>query len=211
MKCLSARLLAASMVLLAAAGLGRADYLNWSYHWSVNTPVLASGTGSVAVAVVPNGNAADTIPVANLTTTSSATSANPDVYNTSYHLTLTLSDTASNTSGSLTWDTSLRGNLTATSSSVHNIFAWAGAPNALTQTLTLGHNQYQVTLQPSTATLTAPGSSTPVLLTASVSVSPTVGISGNSPEPVSLLLGGLGCTLLGVGGWWKKRRHAVKA
>jgi hypothetical protein len=29
-----------------------------------------------------------------------------------------------------------------------------------------------------------------------------------APEPTSLVLGGLGCSLLGLGSWWKSRRPA---
>jgi hypothetical protein len=216
MKSQSALLLATLVaLLLAAASPVRADFLDWGYHWKINTPVLASGTGSVALAAVQDGTGSTSaIPAVSITTTSLANQTNPDVYHATYALTLSLTDglsTSSKTSGTLTFEGLISGSLTATSSSLTNTFL-STPSNPLTQQLTLGQHVYTVTIAPTVTHLLAPGSLTPPLVDATVRVSDVQnngggGTASGTPEPASLVLGGLGFSLLGVGCWWKRTRR----
>jgi hypothetical protein len=216
---LSACLLATLVTLLpAAANSVRADFLDWGYHWNVNTPVISSGTGSVALAVVQDGSGAATIPAVSITTTSAASPINPDVFHANYNLTLTLTDNSSNSSGNLTFAGLINGTLTATGSALTNTFL-----SPMTQQLTIGQHVYTVTMDPAMTHLLPPGSATPPLLDATVQVANVTpntggsggtggtggsgGTAGNTPEPASLVLGGLGFSLLGVGSWWKRTRR----
>jgi hypothetical protein len=220
MKRLSARLLATVVALLVVtASHARADFLDWGFHWSISAShgIIPSGTGSVAVAVAPDGTGGSIIPAANVTTTSAATSASPDVYKAPYTLTLTLTDNPSHTSGSLTFAGLISGNLTATSSTLTNTFQNSAA-NPLTQSVTLGGHVYSVTIDPTIANLPIPGSASPALLDAIVKVT-NAGTGGGTgsggggghgtPEPTSLVLGGLGFSFFGVGCWWKRKRQAA--
>jgi PEP-CTERM motif len=229
MKRLSARLLTTAVALLiVTASHARADLLDWGYHWSISpnngiiqgtNPSTLNGasTGSVAIAVAQNGTdpltlqTSSTIPAATVTTTSSTTSASPDSYKSSYNLTLTLTD-PSQASGTVTFAGLISGSLTATSSSLTNTFQNT-ATNPLTQSITLGGHVYQVTIDPTVANLPIPGSSTPTLLDAIVKVSnsPPGGGGGQTPEPASLVLGGLGFSLLGVGSCWKRNRQPARS
>ncbi len=113
--CLS---IAAALVIGSTSG-ARADFMDWSYHWSI-TPgqVLSSGTGSVALALVQDGTDASTIPAATVTTTSSATDAAPDKYNVGYNLTLHLTDNPSKKSGDLTFHGTVAGTVSADSANL---------------------------------------------------------------------------------------------
>ncbi len=209
MKRLSIRLLATLVASLSATACSvRADFLDWGYHWSVNTPVLSSGTGSVALAVVQDGNGAHTIPAVSVTTTSAALPTNPDVFHSNYNLTLMLTDHSSNSSGSLTFAGLISGTLTASGSALTNTFL-----SALTQQVTIGQHVYSVTIGPDTTRLLAPGSATPPLLDATVTVGDVSqngsggGTTSSTPEPASLVLGGLGFSLFGVGCWWRRTRR----
>jgi hypothetical protein len=210
MKRLSTRLVATLVALLpATASSVRADFLDWGYHWSVNTPVISSGTGSVALAVVQDGTGADKIPALSVTTTSAALPTNPDAFHSNYNLTLTLTDNPSSSSGSVTFAGQINGTLTASGSALTNTFL-----SPLTQQVTIGQHVYSVTIDPATTRLLPPGSATPPLLDALVTVSNgsqngggNGGTAGNTPEPASLVLGGLGISLLGVGSWWKRTRR----
>jgi hypothetical protein len=209
MKRLSVRLVATLVASLAAtASSVRADFLDWGYHWSVNTPVLSSGTGSVALAVVQDGSGADKIPAVSVTTTSAALPTNPDVFHSNYNLTLTLTDHSSNTSENVTFTGLVSGTLTASGSALTNTFL-----GPLTQKVTIGQHVYTVTMDQGTTRLLAPGSATPPLLDATVTVTNASqgggngGTAGNTPEPASLVLGGLGFSLFGVGCWWKRTRR----
>ena len=202
-------LLRSSLVTLLVLGATTQLRADWSYHWSI-TPsnVLTSGTGTVSFAMAQDGTGASNIPVAAVTTSSSATASSPDRYSVGYNLTLHLTDNTSNQSGDLTFHGTVAGTVTATSSNLTNTFS-----DPLTQKLTLGSNTYSVTINPSLMTLAAPNSTTPAQINAQVSVSSATGgppsggppISG-APEPTSLTLGCLASFGCGLGAWIRRRR-----
>jgi hypothetical protein len=172
-----------ALVVLGATSSLRADFMDWSYHWSITPgPVLTSGTGSVAMGLAQDGSGAGNIPAATVTTTSSATDAAPDKYSVGYNLTLHLTDNPSNQSGDVTFHGNILGTVSATSSHLTNTFS-----DPLTQKVTLGGHVYAVTINPSLLTLAAPGSTTPPQINALVSVSDaSKGPTGPPPPPVPM-------------------------
>jgi hypothetical protein len=193
--------------------------MDWSYHWSITPgPVLASGTGSVALGLAQDGTGAATIPAATVTTTSATTDAAPDKYNVGYNLTLHLTDNPSNQSGDLTFHGTVAGTVSATSAHLTNSFS-----DPTTEKVRLGGHLYAVTINPTLLTLAAPGSAIPPQINALVSVTnapgratgpqhapgpmvqPSPGGGGpvgppihSSPEPSSLALGMLASGWLGL-------------
>jgi hypothetical protein len=211
MKRLSGRSAAwVAALLLLAPGAARADfYSNWSFTWSFN-PVPPNAPGFVPAdsGVAPGGSATggaqfaatsgstgdSTIPVATVSTTSAATTTPDSFQGTPFTFGVTITDNASNASGTLTFDGVLHDGLTATSSSAVATFSLdPGSPTSL---FLSGHT-YQVTLDPSLA-LGAPNQ-LPRLLNATVAVdaSNTGGGGGppppvqTVPEPSSLALAGI--------------------
>ncbi|HWG41456.1 MAG TPA: hypothetical protein VN688_01630 [Gemmataceae bacterium] len=201
---LSSLPLAALVVSLAAAvGSARADYLNWSYGTSTVPPGFSAtgaggGGGSVQLTPFANGAGGTSIPILAFVT-SAGTPVTFNAATSTYTLTMTITDKATNDSGSLTFHGAIGGSLSPTSASLTNTFT------DTQQSLTLDGHVYTVTLPPSLslADPTKPQQS----LTATVSV--TNGPISGVPEPASLVLGGLGFSLLGVGGWWKRGRRPI--
>ena len=168
-----------AVLALGATSSLRADFMDWSYHWSITPgPVLTSGTGSVAMALAQDGSGASKIAAATVTTTSSATAAAPDRYNVGYNLTLHLTDNQSNKSGDVTFHGTVAGTVTATSSQLSNTFS-----NPTTESVKIGGHLYSVTINPSLMTLAAPGAASPPQINALVSVTNPVGIP-TPPKPV---------------------------
>lgn len=212
----SSRLPFALMLGLLWGGAARAEYMDWSYQWGI-TPsrVLTSGTGSVTQTlyrVSPKPGAA-AIPVAAVTTTSDATSQNPDRYNKNFSLVLHLADKATHQSGSLTFYGNIRGTLSYDRANLVESF------RTPIEHLRLGNHIYYVRL-PSYVRLMPPGSLVvptyyaavsvenvppppvvhPAIKTASImTASNTAGpnIASSTPEPSGLVLGSLGVVLLG--------------
>lgn len=196
-------------------GAARADYMNWSYRWSISpAPVLASGTGTVSQALGQPGSGASRILAAAVTTSSDASAKDPDRYNASFRLTLHLMDRATRQSGSLTFAGKIIGTVTATTSRLTETFLTP------TEYLRLGKHTYLVEL-PRYIHPMAPGSLVvptyyaavrvwnvpppprrlqPRAMTASVmiaSIGADPSISASTPEPPGFVLGGLGAMLLG--------------
>jgi hypothetical protein len=214
MKRLLTRFLPLLALVLLGEGRARAEFVDYSYHWSVAPgSVIPSGTGSALFALAPDGTASSevgaatptTVAGATVTTSSSATTT-PDHFSTTYGLTLQLTDTASSESGTLTFSGTLSGTLTATSSALVASFN-----SPLTQQLTLGGHLYSVTIDPSLLNLPAPMAGSPAAINALVSVSSSSGNppppTNNTPEPSSLVLG---ATAL-VAGLYARRRQRRKA
>jgi hypothetical protein len=199
-----------ALLMVGATIQARADFMDWSYHWSISpAAVLSSGTGSVALALSQDGNGASSIPSATVTTSSSATNTAPDIYKVGYNLTLHLTDNQSHKSGELTFHGLLSGNVSATSSHLTNSFSDP------TEKLRLGGHLYSVTLNPSLMTLAPPGATVLPQINALVNVtnatgSPTPGVQNpgpgagspgtvqSTPEPTSFVLGVLAFGGLGV-------------
>jgi hypothetical protein len=181
------------------------DQIQWTYNFSPGAPaVLADGNPSAGVTFTnePTKSAIGNsdIVASNLRVFSSATADAPDVLagNGAYSLALTLTTTdASGThTGTLTFTGRLAGSLSAESANVSNQFG----PNT-TQTLTLGSVKFDVQLR----TYTPPGPPT-AINAGSISAHVTVSDATvpQMPEPSSMLLAGLGLTILG-GRAWRKR------
>ncbi len=212
MKRMSAFLWATAVASLAAAGQARADYMNWSYSTVASPPVIASGTGSIQLTGVTNGTAGSSISLLGIQDSSAATTTAPDVFKSGFNVALTVTDNQTHDSGTLTLTGSLTGNLNANGSNVTASFAGAN-------TLTLDGHRYIVSVP--ALHLTAPNTPQQALV-ASVRVIPDVpgggtgggggppGPAVSTPEPASLVLGGLGLSLLGmVRGWKRLRRPAA--
>jgi hypothetical protein len=216
----------AALLLLSAKTQSRADFMDWSYHWSISPgPVLSSGTGSVALTLARDGSGASSIPAATVTTSSSATNAAPDAYKVGYNLMLQLKDSHSNKSGTLVFHGLLSGMVSATSSHLTNSFS-----SPTTERLLLGGHLYSVTINPSLMTLAPPGSSVLPQIDALVRVTnptgrtigpPTPQVQGpppsvgppvpaqSTPEPSSLVLGML--ALGGLGLAFLQRRFCARS
>ncbi len=231
MKRLSALFGTALFVLLAAAASSaQADYLNWSYTADPNVPGIAvkatSPTGGATVALTDFNNpqaGAGKIPIIAYVTSTSATTPvtfGPSVNSpATYSLALKITDSTTHDSGTLNFTGSIAGSLTATTSSLVNTLT-----PVTSNSLTLDGHTYTVTIP--TATLAAPTSpQQDIFATISVSNATTGGGNpggGNPgggghtgpgvqgvPEPGCLLLASLGCSCLGAGCWWKRRRSAA--
>jgi hypothetical protein len=194
-------LVTTAVLLVLGDGRASAGFVDFSYHWSV-TPgsVIPGGTGSVTLALAADGllTAQTGLPAfieaATLTTTSSATTP-PDVFNAPFALTLDLTDVASSATGTLSFAGTITGLLTANSSTLTSTFS-----EPVTQTLDLGQYRYSVTIDPIEASLPAPGSQFSTLLDALVTVTEkpttTPPPGSDTPEPSSLVLGGVAVALM---------------
>jgi hypothetical protein len=174
---------------LLAPGASRADfYSNWSFSWSFNPiPPNAAGfvpadagvaaggqaTGGAQFAATSGSTGASTIPVATVSTASAATTVPDSFQGTQFSFGVTITDNATNASGTLTFDGVLNGQLTATSSSA--VAAFSPDPSS-PSSLSLSGHTYQVAVDPSLA-LGAPNQP-PKLLNATVTVD-----AGTPPPP----------------------------
>jgi hypothetical protein len=230
----------AALLLLAPAA-ARADfYSNWSFSWSFN-PIPPNGAGFVPAdaGMAPGGTAtggaqfaatsgtagAGTIPVATVSTTSAATTTPDSFQGTAFTFGVTITDNATNASGTLTFDGVLNGQLTGTSSSAVATFSLdPSSPSSLT----LSGHTYQAQVDPSLA-LGAPNQ-LPRLLNATVTVGPAApppppppppsgggdggGNGGGSggpqvasvPEPSASALAGVAVASLGLARWRRRQR-----
>ena len=211
------------IVGLLCGGAARAEYMDWSYHWSISpSPVLTSGTGSVTQTLFSFGSkpGGTRLPIAAVTTTSSAMPQHPDYYNKNFSLTMHLTDLATHKSGNLTFYGNLRGTLTYDSAHLYQSF------RTPIEHLTLGSHIYWVRL-PSYLRLMAPGSlvvptyyasvtalnrwlppapavhpiTTSSVMAASIAASPP--ISASTPEPSGFVLGSMGAVLLCCFASWR--------
>jgi hypothetical protein len=137
--------------LLLGGGTARADFMNWSYKWSISPrPVFAAGTGTVAMALDRGGPGAPRILAAAVTTSSSAWGTRPDRFNTGFTLTLHLTDRPSHRSGNLKFQGRITGTLTFSGAHLSETF------RTPTEHITLGGHTYWVRL-PNRLTLLPPG------------------------------------------------------
>jgi hypothetical protein len=196
--------LAVLVLLLVAGTQARADFIQWSYNWSINPISVLSddGNGSVSFTNQPpqtaSGNS-DTV-ATNLKANSLAPASNPDTLNNTgaYTLTLSLTDTASGQSGTVSFNGKLSGSFSSSSANITNAFL-----GATSKTIFLGDNSYTVTIGPYSPP-GPPDSTNLGSIAAHVDVS-AIGISSTSPEPSTLLLGLFGLSGAGAISWRKRR------
>jgi hypothetical protein len=216
------------MLVLCGSNAARAEFMDWSYHWSISpAPVMASGTGTVSVALGWAGTGSTNLLAAALTTSSVASASQPDVYHDKVNMTLHITDQATHQSGNLTFTGSLNGWVTGNNAQLRlNI-------STPTEHIDIGGHEYWVRL-PEVTQLLHPGSSTVPTLYAQVQVwnvapphltnpgvtpastfhpasAPTGPSTASTPEPPSLLLAGLSISLLGFRGTWRLRRKVSRA
>ncbi len=194
----------ACVLLLFSTASARAELIQWTYNWSRSpTTVMADSPGTGYISLTNEGMksaAGNSYLVAtNLQAHSTATVTNPDVFtNKTYQLNLYLQDQASGKSGTVTFTGEFNGTLTANSTIISNTFV-----GATTKTVTLGNNQYTVTIGP----YAAPGptgavNSGSIAARAEVTVSPVITGIFQLPEPSSSAL-----AILGVWGLLLMRRR----
>jgi hypothetical protein len=185
----------AALILCLAGSAARADFESWTFTVSVLPGVVVAdqgGSGRVAMApnlfTGPNTGSAD-IGLLWLRAFSVAPVTNPDTFtHKAFRLDLTLTDSASHASGTLTFAGEFNGSLSATTAKLLLTFH----PTA-GDSLTLGRNVY--TVGPDLYTSPGPPSSaTGGSLGVHVSVQPV-------PEPSGLVLAGVGVPLLAAGAW----------
>jgi hypothetical protein len=208
--------------LLCSAAEGRAGMISWTADWSQSNDVIRANGGAESggitlaspVVTVLTGN--NLISAATLTTFTSATSSNPDLFNAApYTLKVKLTDLASNDTGALTFTGSITGSQTNMSATFSNHYN-----SPITESMKIGANDYTVTLTSFMAPGPAPmPGGTPIIgdFMAQVNVQAaggSVGAGGGSgsgsgsgsgggsgsngkgpplstPEPTSLILAGL--------------------
>jgi hypothetical protein len=201
--------LAALALLLFAGARARADFIQWSYNWNINPISVLSdtGNGSVSFTNQPAQNASgnsDTV-ATNLKANSLADPASPDTLNHTgaYTLTLSLTDTASAQTGTVSFAGKLSGSFSKSFANITNAFS--GAPS---QTLFLGNNEYTVAIGPYSPP-GPPDSTNLGSIAAHVNVE-NVGhvTNSSSPEPSSLLLGLFGLSSASMASWRKRRMAA---
>jgi hypothetical protein len=209
----AAFLLAVACVALPPRA-ARADLIAWSYNWEPAAPAVfadSPATGKVAMSDEPAASAAGNsqIVATNLRTFSSASPGTPATFtNQGYGLILSLTDTASGTTGTLNFAGQLNGILSASYSVLANKFT---APTV--KSLTLGGNTYTVTLDGYTAP-PPPGAANAGSIGATVAVAAGSkstgggGGGGSSPEPSTAVLACLGLAGLSVAGRWRAHRLA---
>ena len=211
-------------MLAVVAALGestaRAELVDFSYAWSIQpSAVLPGGTGSVQVSLTPNASSSGTlgvstpIPLATLTTTSTASAGSPDSFNNPFSLKLSLTDTASGNTGTLSFGGTISGTLTFDCSLLTGKF-----DNPM-QVLHLGTHDYAVTIDTPNFGLQKPNSDGNTLIGAFVLVTNTSNTGGggggnpgptpDAPEPSSLVLGGMALAGLAARRWSRLKKRAV--
>jgi hypothetical protein len=208
------QLFAATVALLLAGASVRADVVTtpvpWTYSWQRNPVSIAadgSGTGGVSLtseALPKQAAGSSDIVATNLRIFSSAAAGTPDQLSTNgaYTLSLTITDTNSGESGTVTFTGKLSGTFSAGSSLITNAF---NSPTS--EVLTLGGNTFTTTIGPYSPP-GPPSASNAGSIAAHVDLNGSGIIVNNSPEPSSIVLSCLGLTFLG-GAAGRKRLLAL--
>ena len=205
-----ARLAAVSLAcLLLPAGLARADLINWSFSWSPASQTLhaTTGAGTIKTSSV-NGSiqsqSGDLTGLAAATVTFSPGSSLSHFSGVPFHLGLTLTDSASSQSGSLSFSGVVNGDLSKTATPGVTLNSPTGG------SLTLGGNVYTVSLEyfPVPAPPGFVGNPPGFIFAQVTATNPN---AQTVPEPATLALAGLGLPVVGLAAWRKRRRAAVAA
>jgi MYXO-CTERM domain-containing protein len=190
------------------AGHARAD---WTASWSLGAgqgPTFTSGNSSVLVTPFGSDASGSDIKAATLSSVSSSLSA--DAFNTPFDLSVTIKDTSTGATGSLTWHGQLTGSISPSGGNLQASFT-----SPLKQTaLNINGNDYAFTLT-SPVNIPDPASSNTGaqgLIDAEVKVSPSSGNpppTNQTPEPSSLVLAGSALSLAALAAWRRRRGLAV--
>ncbi len=221
MRSASLRLPAVLVVtLLLGESSAHAEFMQWSYHWSISpAPVFSGGTGTVALALGQPGRGSTKLLAAAMTTSSSATAQCTDHFNSSFNLSLHLTDLLTHKSGNLTFRGTITGTLTDSRASLVESF------RVPAEHITISGHTYYVSL-PSRLAMLPPGTAAIPYLYATVGVQnawpppipPRVSAaatvtdamivraasfqaapaSASTPEPSALVLAALGAALLSI-------------
>jgi hypothetical protein len=177
------------VALVLAAAPVRADFMGWQYDWTASpTTIPTAGGGSLQLIGVSGSNTALSESVLAMGITAPAAAQQSAINPTPYQLTLTLTDTASNDSGSVTFN----GTFSGSYSNLSNSYT-----GPTTKQILLGTNNYTVSL----GAYYAPSSIFPGVLTAAISATPD---PQTVPEPATLALAGCALPGLALAAWRRK-------
>ncbi len=184
--------------------------VGWTYNFTPSQSFISAdppGSGTVSFTNEPTKSATNSsdVVVTNLRVSSTATADNPDTLNTNgaWKATLTLTDSATGQSNTMTFGGKLSGTFSATNSNITNQFT---GQTSYSWTASNG-DQFKVSLvgytPPGPPTASNAGS-----IAAFVQVTPQGHTSGGggTPEPSTLVLSCLGLGFAGLASWRKRRR-----
>ncbi len=192
---------AALAACLLAGAQARADFVSWSYNWTPSSTAIYADSpsqGHITLSNEPGGTAVgDSYIVAtNIKTASTADPSTPATFtNATYGLALTIVDSASGKTGSLSFNGTFNGTLTSQSAIIMNSFT-----GPTTQSLQLGNHLYTVAIGPF-----APPGPPSANISGSISALANVTVQ-DVPEPSTLVLSGLCLSVFGAGWWWRRAR-----
>jgi hypothetical protein len=204
-----------TVAVLFGPTAARADPITFSYSWDIDKSVFKGGTGSstLALATEPDGTGVAVSPGspafvhgAKVTTDSTVTSP-PDSFTGSFTMTMHLTDDASHASQDLTFSATVSGGLTKDTSGLSLKF-----DNPFTKTVTLGNNDYTVTMAPTLGFIMAPTPTGKAEIDAMVAVAPHTGGGTpppQAPEPTSLVLGATAVLGFAARRLWLRRSRAA--
>jgi hypothetical protein len=206
--------------LVLLTGSAHADFIDYGYNWSrtPNTGVIIAdpgGTGGLTLTDEPTKTASGSsdIVATNLRTFSSADPKHPDTLtHKAFTLTLTLTDTMSGQTGSMTFHGEFNGSFSASSSNIKATFLGATSDSMMMGTAATGFRMYTVTF----GSYSPPG---PPSATNAGSIGAHVDVASQGsggghhmPEPSTVVLSLMGLSCAGLASWRKWRaRGAVNA
>lgn len=195
-----------SLFLWAAATLtAHAEFIPWKYDWTADQSVLnadAPGTSKILLsethAGLSNASGSTDVVAANIRISSTAPPTAKDTFtDKGYGLTLFLLDEQSGQSGTLEFGGVFNGSVSSLSSNLTHTFV-----GDETQSLILGNHEFTVNIGPYTPP-GPPGSTNAGAVSAFAQVE--VREVQHAPEPSTMVLSGIGLSMLGLVGWRKKR------
>ncbi len=207
------------LVIASAAGLlclagerawadNSSAQVQWTYNFTPSQSFVSSdsGSGTVSFTNEPTKSATNNsdVVVTNLRVSSTASPTSPDTLTTSgaWKVSLTLTDSASSKSDTMTFTGKLSGSFSASNSNVTNTFT-----GQTQYTFTLGKNSYTVSLigytPPGPPSASNAGSISAYVAASAIKSS---GGGGTTPEPSTLVLSCMGFGFAGLASWRKRRR-----